>query len=390
MKTAVFLSYVSLTETILRLFPLDALDAQGLPVEYWDLSALYGASLPGLELARPYARRFADWPALEAALTGPGASGLVVTTAVPFEPRFFRLHRLLSRSPAQVGGVISGVLPMPPASPLGRLREDARLLLDPAKVAHFLLKRVMLALRRAGLVRELDFAFVAGEAAREQAGRAATTPINTGDYDDWLETAGSDPRLVAGRYAVYLDQFAAGHPDFRLLGVRRLIDADRYHGLLNAFFERLERAHGVEVVVAAHPKSDYPRNPFGGRRILRGSTRALVRFCEFAVATLSTSLGYAVLDRKPLLFFTTKEMMERYRPLRHDAAPFHFARTLGSRCLVLDGPGADDASLAPVDARLYDDYKYRYLASRQTEGRLSRDVYRDFLLARGAAPRSRA
>ncbi|MBI3565964.1 MAG: hypothetical protein HY079_12260 [Elusimicrobia bacterium] len=384
MDRIVFASYVTLTETILRLFPLDDLSRRGFPVEYWDLSALYGASLPAKEVVRPYTRRFASWPELEAALAGPGAAGTMVVVAVPYEPRFFRLYRLLSRSAARLGSVISGVLPMPAPTGLDRVRQDARLLLDPARVAHFLLKRAALAARRMGAVRGFDAVFAAGAAAREEAGHAPVVPVNAGDYDDWLEHKDDDPRLVEGRYAVYLDQYATAHPDFALLGVKRLIDPDRYHALLDAFFTRLERRHGVEVVIAAHPKADYARNPFGGRLILRSSTRALVRRCEFALATISTSLGFAVLDRKPLVFFTTEEMMERYRPLRHDVAPFHFARALGRTCRILDRD--EGAEIEPVDAALYDDYKYRYLVSRETEGRLSRDAYREYFCSLGLAP----
>lgn len=390
MRKAVFSSYVSLTASTLRLFPLDALAQEGFPVEYWDLSALYGASLPGKEIARPYARRFTTWAELESALLAPETAELLITVAAPYEPRFFRLHRLLSRSPAVLGSLISGTLPMPARSPLDRAREDLRLLIDPAKIAHFILKRAAQAARRLGAVREFDFVFAAGSNAQEEAGRAPVVAVNSSDYDDWLETGDADPPLVAGRYAVYLDQFAPAHPDFALLGIKQLINPGRYYALLNGFFERLERSCGVSVVIAAHPKADYPKNPFAGRRILRSSTRALVRRCEFALATISTAIGFAVLDRKPLVFFTTEDMMARYRPLRHDTAPFHFARALGRPCLVLDRLPKEETRVDPVDAALYDDYKYRYLASRETEGRHSRAVYREFFSSRGLAPVCRA
>ena len=390
MRKAVFSSYVSLTASILRLFPLDALAQQGFPVEYWDMSALFGASLPSKEIARPYTRRFTTWAGLESALLAPEAAELMIIVAAPYEPRFFRLHRLLSRSPAALGSVISGALPMPDRSPLGRGRADLRLLLDPAKVAHFVLKRAAQAARRLGAVREFDFVFAAGSAAKEEAGRAPVIAVNSADYDEWLATEAADPPLVEGRYAVYLDQFAPAHPDFALLGIKKLINPDRYYALLNGFFERLERSCGVAVVIAAHPKADYPRNPFAGRRILSSSTSALVRRCEFALATISTSIGFAVLDRKPIVFFTTEDMMARYRPLRHDTAPFRFAKALGRPCLVLDRLPQQEMRIDAVDASLYDDYKYRYLASRETEGRHSSAVYREFFSSRGLAPVRRA
>ena len=390
MSKVVFCSCIPLSETILKLFPLDFLAARGIPVEYWDLSAPFGYALAGKEIARPFVRRFADWGALKAALLAPEAAETFLVTDIPFEPRFFRLYRLFGRTRAKLGAVISGVLPLPEESGLRRLRRGARYLLEPQKISHILLKRAQIALKRLGGVRGFDVVFAAGDAAREEAGRARVVPINHWDYDSWLETRASDARLVDGRYAVYLDQFAAGHPDFKFVGIKTLIDPVRYHALLNAFFYRLEKEHGLTVVVAAHPKSDYPVNPFGGRRILRASTRPLVRHCEFALATHSTALGYAVLDRKPLIFFTTDDIAARYRSLRLDEFPAHFARVLGRHCVALDRVSRDDLRVDPVNETLYDGYKYRYLVSRETEGRLSGEAVAEFFSRELAAPGRRA
>lgn len=386
MKTAVFSSYVPLTETILRLFPLDFLASHGVPVAYWDLSPLFGHALPGKELPRPFVRRFTDWEDLETALLASEAGATCLVTSVAYEPRFFRLYRLMSRSPAKLGIVIVGTLPMPKASRIRDLRRNIHSLLDAGKLPHILLKRSQCLFRRLGGIRNFDVAFTAGTAARREAKATRIVPINQIDYDDFLAAPQANNRLVMGRYAVYLDQFAPFHPDFAFLGIRKLIDPIHYYALLNAFFKRLEAAHGIEVVIAAHPKASYPRNPFGGRKIFQASTLPLVRHCEFALATISTSISFAVLNQTPLIFFTTDEMIELYRPLRHDVAPFHFARVLGRRCINLDRPSEDDLRIDPVDTRLYDDYKYRYLVSRESEGRLSREAYLDFFTREFAAP----
>ncbi len=389
MKTVVFASYTPLNETLLRLLPLDFLSSRGIPVSYWDLSPLYGHSLPGREVARPYARAFRSWRELGAALKEPGVAETLIVTALPYEPKTYRAHRLLSRSPARLGAVVSGVMPVPTGSPLRRLGENLPLLLDPGKIAHFGLKRAALAARRAGLVRAPGVVFAAGEAAREEAGPARVVPINHYDYDDWLEARDSDRPPAAGRYAVFLDQYLPHHPDFKLLGLKTLVEPSRYYALLNAHFERLERRHGVEMIVAAHPKADYRDNPFGGRKILRGAARPLVRFCEFALTSYSTALSYAVLDAKPLLFFTTDDIARRYRRIRLDLLPACVAKTLGRTCAVLDRPREEDELAPSADPRLYDAYKRRYLVSPETEGRLSRDAYLDFfsreLATRGAA-----
>lgn len=314
---------------------------------------------------------------MSAALLAPEAAEIFLVTAVPYEPRFFRLHRLLARSPVKLGTVIVGVMPTPEQSGLRRLRQNARYLLDPQKICHILLKRAQIALKRLGVVRDFDVVFAAGSAAREQAGKARVVPIHHIDYDEWLDTRADDGRLVSGRYAVYLDQFAPSHPDYKFLGLTTPVDPVHYYAFLNAFFSRLEKKYDLNIVIAAHPKSDYPVNPFAGRKIARSSARALVRHCEFALATYSTALGYAVLDRKPLVFFTTDDIAARDRPRRLDALPAHFATVLGRPCVNLDHPPEEESRIDPVDAMLYDDYKYRYLVSRQSEGRPSREAYLD-------------
>lgn len=386
MKKVVFTSYVPLSETILKVFPLDFLAEKGVPVEYWDLSPLFGHALPGMELTRPFVRRFTDWDELEADLLSPETQAGFIVSAVPYEPKFFRLHRLFGASRAKLGAVVVGVLPIPKDTGAQRIRQGIRHLFDPQKLSRILLKRAQIALKRFGCVRGFDVVFAAGSAAREEAGAARVVPINHIDYDEWLETLPGDERRVEGRYAVYLDQFAPAHPDFAFLGIKTMIDPVRYYSQVNAFFTRLEKRHGLEVVIAAHPKSDYPMNPFGGRKIFRSATRPLVRRCEFALATISTSLSYAVLDRKPLIFFTTDDIAARYRPLRHDAFPPLFARVLGRPCINLDHPPQDNLRVDPVDESLYDAFKYRYLVSRELEGRVSREAYLDYFTREFSSP----
>lgn len=374
---SVCLSYTPLTEGLLKLLPIEPAAEAGLESEYWDLSELYGHASRAGQIERPFVRRFQSWAALEEALAGPESAALFITAALPEEPRFFRLRRLLGRSRARLACVVSGVLPAPPALGTRSWREDAARLLRPGKLRHAVLKRAQAGLKRLGVPRGWDVVFAAGAAAREQAGGARVVPINHHDYDDWLAWKDRDERLVPGRYAVYLDQFAAGHPDFKFLGLEKLIDPEVYYRLLNGFFTAVESQLGLEVVVAAHPKADYPVNPFAGRKIFRSKTRPLARHCELALATHSTSISYAVIGRKPLLFFTTQDIKRLYRPLRLDVFPALFASVLGRPCVTLDALPAE-LPMPEVDERLYSAYERRYLASPESAGRSTRDVYREF------------
>jgi len=378
-RRIVFIHYIALNETLLRLYPIDFLIGKGFRVEHWNLAPLFGYAANAYEIEHPCSRPFESWAALDEELRRPETDETFFVVGMAYAPETARVWRALSRTRARLATVLVGLAPEPGGSPLRRLRDNAVFIRSPRKLAGFVLKRAALGLKKLGWARDPDVTFAAGDAAREAAGRARVVPIHHCDYDDWLLARAEEPRLVAGRTAVYLDEFMPFHADLGILGIRRRIDPARYYSTLNAFFGRLEERHGVEIVVAAHPKSSYPANPFGGRKIFRGATRLLVRDCEFAVTTFSNSLGYAVLARRPLVFFTSDEIAARYRSLRLDLYPATYARALGRRLANLDRPAAEDLEIPPIDGRLYDDYRHRYIVSREAEGRVSRELWLEFL-----------
>jgi hypothetical protein len=376
----IFAYYLPLTESLEKLFKLDYLSAHGVALEWWDLSAAYHAAGGAGVLERPYIRRLASVKEFERRLDEqPPRTGVVAV--FPFEPRVLRLFRAVSRRGLPLICYVIGVLPAAEGGLGQRVRDNLDLLIRPRKLANFLARRGAFLCKRLGLVKDFDLAFTAGEVAgRDFAGSGRVVPINHVDYDDFLEKTGREPRLVEEPYAVFLDGNLAHHPDLALLGITKLISPERYYALLNAYFERLEKAHGVKIVVAAHPKADYTRNPFGGRRVFTGSTRVLTEHCRFAVTTMSTSLGYAVLYEKPLLFFTTDDIMDKYSPIKLDLFPSLFARALGRECVNLDRAERPEAlAVAAPDKLRYEDYKYKYLVSRRSEGTMSRDIVLEVL-----------
>jgi len=378
MRRLVVISPVPLNISLIRFYYLDFLQSSGVPVEFWDISSIFGA-LPHKEAeTRPYAHRLASFSELEAACRGGKLKESLTIMAFAYEPRSFRIYQLLSRSAGELGWIESGVMPSATNVSERGLRNTLRIWLRPRKIASAVIKRAAIAARRAGLIRGFDVVFTAGSAAQE--GQSSNlVPINYCDYDDWLETQHTDERLVSGQYAVYLDQYAPHHPDLLLSGIERLIDPDRYYRALNGFFALLEARHRVEVVIAAHPKATYSQNPFDGRRIFWRSTRQLSRFCEFAINNSSTSMSYPILDYKPIAFFTTDEIARFYAPIGLDSFPSTCALMLGQTCVNIDHSSRDQARIETADRKRYDAYKYRYLASSQTEGRLSREIFLDWL-----------
>ncbi|MFA5099321.1 MAG: hypothetical protein WC547_00365 [Candidatus Omnitrophota bacterium] len=190
--------------------------------------------------------------------------------------------------------------------------------------------------------------------------RTRTLWMHTLDYDLYLDEL-RNPPSVDDRQAVFLDEYIPFHPGYDYLGVKPFItDAGEYYGLLCAFFKNLEDSYNLHIVVAAHPRAHYERHRdfFQGRPVLKGRTPGLIRNSSFVIGHVSTSVNYAVLFKKPVIFVTTDELDKSVEGVWiHNIASF-----FGKRVYNLNKVrGIDLAEELTVDRALYDTYKDSYI-----------------------------
>ena len=133
---------------------------------------------------------------------------------------------------------------------------------------------------------------------------------HSSDYDLYKESISSSEQVVNTNKIVFLDNFLPYHPDSLHTGEKNPVSPKSYHFALNSFFSKIEEITNLEIVIAAHPKSNYSENfnPFNNRTIIRNQTPQLVRDSKFVILNFSTSINFAILFKKPLLFFTTNEL----------------------------------------------------------------------------------
>jgi len=379
------------TESLQRMFFLDDMAASGFTIEYWDLSAVYrrGALSASYLLERPYVRRLSTRRELESRIAREASAGTIFLPCGSLDPRFFGLHRALTKHGAPLFAFAYGRVPVPKGTLSQKIVANADFLINPRKLAKFLSNRLVAGVRKLKLTKTYDVIFAAGQAAVSEvsAGGAATAtgggkrvvPINAHYYDDFMALRGKSPRLVAGRYGVFLDDNLPYHPDIRYLGIEPVAPGPLYEAQ-NAFFDCLEKRYGFEIAIAAHPKSDYKINPFGGRRIFRHKTQELTEHCEFAITTVSTSLGYAVLYRKPLCLVTTRAIVAAYDSIKLDPLQKLWAEYLGApRVHIDDERERREFAFGAVDAERYDAYKYDFIVSRGCEDKSSREIFKEFV-----------
>lgn len=169
---------------------------------------------------------------------------------------------------------------------------------------------------------------------------------------------------VEGGYLLFIDDAIATANDWKLLNIMPPVTVSEYYPMLRSFFERVESHYGLPVVIAGHPnsKSDdgYSSN-LGGRRVVFGETAALALQSTLVLIHGSTATSFAVLARKPTLFFTTRE-------LDRAAYGIHvrtMAKSLGRPLVFMDDMGNYEFKSYPleIDEKKYKLYETNYLRS---------------------------
>ncbi len=134
-------------------------------------------------------------------------------------------------------------------------------------------------------------------------------PAHSFDYDIFLRLK-DQPVKEKGSFAVFIDQAMINHPNYKWLGIKPFVTQSAYYGALESFFADFESKTGMQVLVAAHPRAKYDQYPtiFKRRKLYYGITAELIRDSQVVLQHVSTSISYAILWKKPMIFLTTDEI----------------------------------------------------------------------------------
>lgn len=193
------------------------------------------------------------------------------------------------------------------------------------------------------------------------------------DYEIYLRLK-HQPFNSSARTAVFLDQFYPFHPDFLPGTVPK---PDEYYPKLCAFFDAVERKYGVQVVIAAHPRSDYDGKEylFGQRQIVRGKAGRLVQESAFVILHNSASVNFAVLFKKALIFVTLNELP----PSERTNSEF-MASLFGQIPINLTAyEETDIPEKLIVNNKLYEEYLNRYIKKSGTDDTPPWQLFADYL-----------
>ena len=189
--------------------------------------------------------------------------------------------------------------------------------------------------------------------------------IHAFDYDLFLER--KDQKTVQWpKTAIFLDEYLPFNEEFIMFKETQLVSADKYYSSLCQFFDLVEREQGLQVEIAAHPRSHYDRHPdyYGARNTYFGKTIDLVKDARLVITHCTTSLNYAVLYYKPVIFVITDEMVGK----KWTGFVYDLAASIGKVPINIDqNYDIDWGKELTVDKKRYDEFKNLFIKKAGTK-----------------------
>lgn len=108
---------------------------------------------------------------------------------------------------------------------------------------------------------------------------------------------------------VFLDQDLSNHPDFDILGEKK-INSKKYYKQLNNFFDYIEKIFSAKIIIAAHPKSNYSLETFNGRKIVKNQTATEIKKSKLILASYSTTIGLGTIENKAIILIENNDFSE--------------------------------------------------------------------------------
>lgn len=197
--------------------------------------------------------------------------------------------------------------------------------------------------------------------------------FNSDDYEKYKKIKKNKTSLK-NKYCVFLDSYLPWHPDFISLGIKR-VNEEKYLYELNRFFDQIE-LFGIEVVIAAHPKSKYQNNEYKNRSVIYDKTAELVSEADFVISHTSTSINFGVLYGKAIILIYTDEYYQIYK---NDYYLFMdiISKELDCRMLNISSELLISFNQR-INIQAYKDYIYNYI-SEDTSGLTNNEIIRKII-----------
>lgn len=193
------------------------------------------------------------------------------------------------------------------------------------------------------------------------------------DYNRILNNDNHKIKLSKKPIAVFLDEGVTGHPDYDYLNIKPYCNSKIYYQELLKFFDFFENKHQIEIVIAGHPKVNYIKNSnLFKRKIFLYKTLDLVKSSKIVFSHMSTSINYAVIKKKPIIFLNS----DNYNFYFKNQINLH-SNILKSNVINLSKNYLDTKTSFKINKRAYNYYIKRYITFNPNDKRSSWKIFYD-------------
>ncbi|WP_113924629.1 hypothetical protein [Cognataquiflexum aquatile] len=384
-KKVVYVRYFRLTKAIYRDFYFEELIQNEIQVEYLDVTDIFFKSDFSSNLFDFKGTvRISSYKELEAYLKRQFNDNTLYISIMTFDSMVFKLFRMFTKHNLELGVFARGVFPNI------SMDFDKSKILRKIKTLSFINVRQLIAnkftvlAKKFRFIKTYDIIFKAGDLGYYGLGigsnvdiiNSKTIEINTVDYDLFLVQKKKSSNYKE-EFIVFLDQYLPYHPDAHYFKIKT-VKPEPYFEEVNGFFERLELETGKKVIIAAHPKADLYRelNPYNKRTIFFNQSNELVKDAFLVLTHASTALCFPICYQKKIILLES-DYINNVLP-QFTILAKAISQACGAPIIAMD----KDCSIRipdKIDFEKYEDFKYKYLTSKESENKYSKDIFIDFI-----------
>jgi hypothetical protein len=365
-------------------FGIQRLLKRGFHVEVWECSSFFQQVLP--EECKPPdlfffsgSKLFPSEKLLLNAIQELTSKDIVLTDLGGLEVKTRKIYKQISKKGVPWGAYLGGQIPISVEEKsfwdkLQRLHEN------PISAINFFIKKLPVSWFK---FRPFSFLLVGGTAPYLSSFPGLINSdtdiliVNSFDYDLHLEKRELG-NFIKSEHVVFLDACGPFHPDYSISNFQFPCSVEDYYGYLNRIFKIIEDKFDCDVVIAAHPKSNYEKMPniFQGRKVVRGETHDLVKNSKFVLSSQSTAMHFAVIYKKPILFLAINPHRKNELDLKIESmaskvgkAPLYWT---GENSINLEGE-------LEIDKNMYSKFSDDYIKKSGSLDQHSWDIFADYV-----------
>jgi len=372
-KEIVFISFHPLTNGILNNYCISELIGKGVSVKYYYLRNIYkNFNLVSGQVKSNIIVSLDNFKELNTVIKNSSKNTKYILL-LHMELKTLPVYLILSRNKSFMIFLAWGQFFFRPKSKQNFLKKIKNMY---KKIFYYIVNKIVLKIvDLLHLVKPFDLVFASGSVATNNyQNHKKIQQFNYFDYDTYLKS--KDTLIESKSYIVFLDINLPYHSDQKALGIKP-IEPEIYYSSMNKYFDEIEKKTSMKVIIAAHPKSQYDKNVYGGREIIINETNNLVKNSSIVLTHTSSSFVFAVLHNKPIIFLLSDEIERVYPEIIVNPVEY-LTSQLGCLLTNIDHDNLSYSDIQ-IDKEKYDLFKYNFITSKESENKFNYEIFLETL-----------